>query len=180
MTLLRRSALLLVLAGAVVAGWASPAPAHAGGLVATDARSRVVSVSPPIPGLSVTAIEDGAKLRLVNGTPTPVAIPGGGPAAPAVVPAGHTSMWPDTRTTPVGRKIGPGESQPWSLVLDVAGVPVTVTGVLEGRRPPPFALWWAGTLALLALSGGLGAAVAGASVLRTLAAAQQTPSGDPA
>ncbi|WP_433362070.1 hypothetical protein ACQPZX_29685 [Actinoplanes sp. CA-142083] len=149
MTLFRRSALLFLLAGTVVAGWASPALAHAGGLVATDARSRVVSLSPQVPGLSVTTIEDGAKLRLVNGTSAPVAVPpGGGPATPTVIPAGRTSMWPDTRTSPVGKTVAPGESQTWSLTLDVAGVPITVTGVLEGHKPPLFAPWWAATLAL--------------------------------
>jgi hypothetical protein len=150
-TVVRRSALLLVLAGIVVAGWVSPALAHAGGLVATDARSRVVSVSPPVPGLSVAAIEEGAKLRLVNSTSSPVTVPpGGGPAVPAVIPPGHTATWPDTRTSPVGKKVAAGDSRPWSLTLGVAGSPVTVTGLLEGHPSPPAALWWAAAVALAA------------------------------
>jgi len=144
-TLPRRAAVLLLLTAAVLAGWASPALAHAGGLVATDAHSRVVSVSPSIPGLSVTTIEDGAELRLVNGTSTTVTVP----AAPVTVAAGHTAMWADPRTSPVGKKIGAGESRPWSLVLDVSGTVVTVDGVLEGAPRPVFAVWWAATLALV-------------------------------
>jgi hypothetical protein len=145
----RRIASLFVLVAAVLAGWASPALAHAGGLVATDAHSRVVSVSPPVPGLSVATIEDGAKLRLVNGTATAVTIPpGGGPAAPATVAAGHTAMWADTRTSPVGKRIGAGTARPWTLVLDVSGSAVEVNGVLEGAEPPVFVVWWAATSAL--------------------------------
>lgn len=149
MTVSRRGALLVVAVGVLLAGWASPALAHAGGLVAADARSRVVSVSPALPGLSVATVEDGAKLRLVNGTATAVAVTaGGGPGAPATIAAGHTSMWPDIRTSPVGKKVGAGQTRPWSLTLEVAGAPVVVTGVLEGYRRPVFALWWAAAIVL--------------------------------
>lgn len=134
--------MLLLLAAALLAGWASPALAHAGGLVATDARSRVVSVSPPIPGLSVSTIEDGAKLRLVNGTPAPV-------TGPVTVAPGHTVMWADPSASPVGKKIGAGESRPWSLVLEVSGTAVTVDGVFEGAGPPVPVVWWGSTLALV-------------------------------
>ncbi|MCU7726177.1 hypothetical protein ODJ79_20820 [Actinoplanes sp. KI2] len=148
--LVRRVVSLVGLVAVVLAGWASPASAHAGGLVATDARSRVVSVTPSVPGMSVATIEDGAKLRLVNGTASVVAIPpGGGPAAPATVAAGHTAMWADSRTSPVGKRIGAGAVRPWTLVLEVAGAAVTVTGVLEGASPPAFVVWWGATLALV-------------------------------
>jgi hypothetical protein len=134
---------------AVLFGWAAPAAAHAGGLVATDARGRVVSLTPAVAGLSVVAVEDGARLRLRNGTAFPVGVPaGGGPATPAVVPAGGEMTWADSRATPVGRQIGAGRRVPWSLVLDVGGTAVTVAGVLDGVPAPPAVLWWLAVVAV--------------------------------
>ncbi|GIM93428.1 hypothetical protein [Paractinoplanes toevensis] len=134
-----RFGLLLLFTCGVVLGWGAPAFAHAGGLVATDARSRVVSVTPPVAGLSVTAVEDGAKLRLVNGTALPVTVPG----LPVVTP-GDTLTWADTHSSPVGRRSG-GD---WSLTLDAGGTPVTVRGVFDHVPPPSFVPWWAFTVAL--------------------------------
>jgi hypothetical protein len=135
-----RSALVVLLAGAIVAGWAGPAAAHAGGLVATDARARVVALTPAAPGLTVEAVENGAKLRLTNSTGTPVAVrAGGGPATPAVVPAGGRLTWADTRSSPVGKRAGDA----WSLVLDAGDTAVTVTGDFTGAPPPAAAVWWA-------------------------------------
>jgi hypothetical protein len=143
----RRPALLVLLSGALVLGWAAPAAAHAGGLVASDARSRVVSVTPAVPGLEVTAIEDGARLRIRNHTPGPVTVPaGGGAATPAVVAAGAELTWVDTRGTPEGRKVSPGRSVGWSLVLDAAGTPVAVTGEMVGEMPPAPVPWWAAVI----------------------------------
>ena len=106
--------LLAVSTGLVLTG-ASPAAAHAGGLTATDARSRVVAVTPAVPGLGVTAIEDGARLRLRNGTPSAVTVPaGGGPATPAVVAPGKELTWIDARSTPDGRTVAAGRTQAWS------------------------------------------------------------------
>ena len=147
MRLLRRWGLpLLVSAGLLLAG-ASPAAAHAGGLTATDARGSVLAVTPAVPGLTVTAIEDGARLRLRNGTSSPVAVPaGGGAATPAVVAPGGERTWIDARSTPDGRTVEAGHRQAWSLVLDVGGVPVTVTGELVGERPPAPLPWWVAVL----------------------------------
>jgi hypothetical protein len=134
-----RAVLLLLVAGSIGLAWASPATAHAGGLVATDGRSRVVAVTPAVAGLSVAAIEDGARLRLRNDTGRPVGVPGGGgPATPFVVAASSAYTWADTRSTPVGRDAGD-----WSLVLDVGGTPVTVTGVVSTSAPPSPWPWWA-------------------------------------
>ena len=144
--LLRSATLLILSVGAVFAG-ASPAGAHAGGLTATDARSRVVALTPAVPGLTVTAIEDGARLRLRNGTALPVMVPGGGGAAtPAVVAPGGELTWIDARSTPDGRRVGPGRTQTWSLRLETGGTPVTVTGELVGERPPAPLPWWAAVL----------------------------------
>ncbi|MGX6600630.1 hypothetical protein ACWKSP_00615 [Micromonosporaceae bacterium Da 78-11] len=149
MIVLRRSSLLIIVIGALSTGWATPAAAHAGGLVATDARSRVVSVTPAVPGLLVEAIEDGARLRLRNGGTTPVGVPaGGGPATPAVVAPGRELIWADTRSTPVGRDLGAGRTRAWTLVLDAGGSPVTVTGELTGQDPPGPIGWWAAVVVL--------------------------------
>ncbi|GIE99365.1 hypothetical protein [Paractinoplanes rishiriensis] len=149
--LLRRLGLLLVAAGCLVAGWPAPAQAHAGGLVATDARGSLVSVTPAVPGLSVTALEDGHRLRLVNGTGAPVVVPGGGGAGtPVTVAAGDTLTWMDARSTPAGRQVAPGQSVPWSFVLDAGGTPVTVQGLLVGSAAPAAPIWWALTVAVAA------------------------------
>ncbi|GLY06475.1 MULTISPECIES: hypothetical protein [Actinoplanes] len=140
---------LAVAAGLISAG--GPAAAHAGGLTATDAQGTVVSVSPAVPGLTVEAIENGARLRLHNATATPVTVsPGGGTATPAVAAPGTTLTWMDTRCTPDGRSVAPGAVVPWTITLTAGGTPVTVTGVLTGGRPPLSPLWWAAVLAVAA------------------------------
>lgn len=135
----RRAGLLVLVAVAVVLGWAGPALAHAGGLVATDARSRVVALEPAVPGLTVAAIEDGAKLRLVNGTGLPVSVPG----RPAAVAPGESLTWAVPAASPVGHRGGA-----WSLTLDAGGSPVVVRGVFDPVPPPRFVPWWAGVVAL--------------------------------
>ncbi|BCY12826.1 hypothetical protein L3i22_079140 [Actinoplanes sp. L3-i22] len=134
----RRLAVLALVAGAIVLGAAGPASAHAGGLVATDARSRVVAITPAIPGLTVVAIEDGAKLRLTNDTGGPITIGG----IDRVVAPGSALTWADSRSTPENKNIDFGRTADWSLPLDANGTPVTVTGVLTGERPPNPLPWW--------------------------------------
>ena len=139
--------LLLVSTGLLLLSGPSPAAAHAGGLTATDARGRVVAVSPAVPGLTVTAIEDGARLRLRNATAFPVAVPaGGGPATPAVVAPGDELTWIDSRSTPSGHEVAPGRTEAWSMVLDVGGRQVSVSGELIGETPPAALPWWAAVL----------------------------------
>ncbi|GIF14514.1 hypothetical protein [Actinoplanes teichomyceticus] len=141
---LRRAAVLVAVAGVVVLGAAGPAAAHAGGLVATNASSRVVAITPAVPGLRVLAIEDGAKLRLTNDTGGPVTVRGGGGAGtPATVATGNELTWADSRSTPEGRRIPPGRTADWSLTVEAGGTAVTVTGVLTGERPPNPLPWWA-------------------------------------
>ncbi|GAA1637603.1 hypothetical protein [Actinoplanes couchii] len=133
---------LAVVAGTLVVT-GGPVAAHAGGLTATDARGRVVAVSPSVPGLTVETIEAGARLRLRNDTGSPITInPGGGTAAPAVVAPGTEVTWIDTRATPDGRTVPASRTVPWTLTLDAAGTPVTVTGELVGEKRPRPAVWW--------------------------------------
>jgi hypothetical protein len=134
---------VLVTVAGLLAVAGGPAAAHAGGLTATDARGRVVSVTPAVPGLEITAIEDGARLRLRNGTPGPVTVkPGGGTATPAVIPPGGELTWIDERSTPDGRSIAAGETVPWTIPLDAAGTTVVVTGALLGEPRPAAPPWW--------------------------------------
>ncbi|MEV6300060.1 hypothetical protein AB0M02_11720 [Actinoplanes sp. NPDC051861] len=144
----RRVLLLVLVISGIVLGAATPAAAHAGGLTATDSRGRVVSVTPAIPGLRVTAIENGARLRLRNGTGAPVTVTAGG----STVAAGEELIWIDERATPDGRAVRAGETLEWTVLLDANGTPVTVTGTLTGEDPPLAPLWWAATaLTLIAL-----------------------------
>jgi hypothetical protein len=145
------ASLLVITAGLLLAA-AAPAAAHAGGLTAKDARSRVVRVTPAVPGLVVTAIEDGARLRLRNGTSSPVTVPaGGGAATPVVVAPGDELTWIDTRSTPDGRTVPAGGTQAWSLILDAGGKPVTVTGEFVGEHPPAPLPWWVAVLVTAAV-----------------------------
>jgi hypothetical protein len=136
----------------------APARAHAGGLTATDSRGRVVAIAPAVPGLDVVAIENGARLRLRNGTGVPVTIPP--PVALAVAPdsgearvapgfsevviaPGETVTWIDERATPDGRRVPAGTTVAWTVPLDVGGTAVTVHGELTGFAAPRSWLWWA-------------------------------------
>ncbi|WP_328477516.1 hypothetical protein OHA21_24705 [Actinoplanes sp. NBC_00393] len=141
---LGRLGAVLLVSGVALAGAAGPADAHAGGLTATDSRGRVVTVTPAVPGLDVVAIEDGARLRLRNGTTGPVTVvAGGGSATPAVVAPGDELTWIDERATPDGRAVPAGEVVPWTVPLDANGTSVLVTGELVGEQGPAPALWWA-------------------------------------
>ncbi|GGN75276.1 hypothetical protein GCM10010112_46330 [Actinoplanes lobatus] len=135
---MRRIVVALVTIGCTLVVTGGPAAAHAGGLTATDSRGHVVSITPALPGLEVVAIEDGARLRLRNGTGGPVTIPAGATVAPG---AEHT--WTDERATPDGRTVAAGRTVPWTITLDADGTPVTVDGVLVGEERPPAAPWWA-------------------------------------
>ncbi|MEV6342715.1 hypothetical protein [Actinoplanes sp. NPDC051851] len=137
---MRRLLVLPAVVAAVLLGSAAPASAHAGGLVATDARSEVVAVTPAVPGLTVRTIEDGARVRLVNHTGAVVTAPAG-----AVRPGGEL-IWVESRVSPVGRRTD-GD---WSFTLDANGTLVTVTGVFVAEEPPAPLPWWLAAVAAAA------------------------------
>lgn len=117
--------------------------AHAGGLSPSGVRSVVVSVSPAVPGLSVSTIEDGARLLVRNDTGWPVDIPPGDSQTDGLsVPAGESRTWIDSRTTSLGRGLG---SATWTLPMKVDDVPVRVSGEFLAEPAPPALLWWAAT-----------------------------------
>jgi hypothetical protein len=75
---LLRAGLVLLLAGMVVTLGAGPAAAHAvgNGVTASNYRTNVLSISPPVPGLEVRAVDVGNQLQLVNRTGQEVTVLG--------------------------------------------------------------------------------------------------------
>jgi hypothetical protein len=122
----------------------SPAWAHAGGLSPTGVRSVAHPVTPAVPGLTVTAIEDGARLLVRNDTGSAVEIPpGDGQDVPVSVPVGESFTWIDGRTTTQERDLGSATTAPWSVPMRVGAVSVTVTGEFVAEPPPAAPGWWA-------------------------------------
>ena len=73
---MRRLALVVIVAGAVIAP-ATPASAHGGDAPGSTAyRTTVTGLSTPEKGLSVRAVEGGARLELTNETGHPVEVLG--------------------------------------------------------------------------------------------------------
>ena len=95
----------------------------------TGVRGVVLDVTPAVPGLTVTAIEDGARLLVRNETGTAVDVPpGDGQAVPVPVPPGATVTWIDARATTLDRDLGAAATRPWT---------VPVTGPLHASCWPP-------------------------------------------
>jgi hypothetical protein len=125
--------------------------AHAGGLSPAGVRSVVRTVSPAVPGLTVSTIEDGARLLVRNDTGSALEIPaGGGQADPISVPAGESLTWIDGRATTLERDLGTATTAPWSIAMTwgTGTVPVTVTGQFVAEPAPGALAWWAGTAAI--------------------------------
>jgi hypothetical protein len=123
-------AVLPMAAGSAAAHDADPAPPAVAGLPVVRA------VEPAVPGLAVTVIEGGARLRLDNATAGPVDVrPPAGAARTGepVLPAGGSAAWADPRlAAPV-----PG----WTLPLLVDGRSVAVRGGWSwAARPGPGAM----------------------------------------
>lgn len=144
MSVVRRGVSALALALVVLLTAISPAAAHAGGLSPTGVRGVVLDVSPRVPGLTVRAIEDGARLEVRNATATAVRVPaGGGQKRPVTVPAGTTRTWIDARATTLDRDLGDADRTTWSVPLTAGGTSVTVTGEHVAEPAPPALPWWA-------------------------------------
>jgi hypothetical protein len=130
-------AVLPMAAGSAAAHDADPAPPAVAGLPVVRA------VEPAVPGLAVTVIEGGARLRLDNATAGPVDVrPPAGAARTGepVLPAGGSAAWADPRlAAPV-----PG----WTLPLLVDGRSVAVRGGWSWPPDPAPAPWWALTTAV--------------------------------
>lgn len=153
MSAVRRGVSALVLTLVIVLAASSPASAHAGGLSPSAVRGDVVAVTPAVPGLTVSTIEDGARLRVRNTTGQSVTVPAGGGQATAVtVPDGETRTWIDGRATTLERDLGDATTERWTVPMTVGTEPVTVTGEFIAGQPPNALVWWAlaaGTAAAL-------------------------------
>ncbi|GAY12451.1 hypothetical protein [Pseudonocardia sp. N23] len=148
-TWLRRAGATSVLAVVLLPLGTTTASAHAAGLDPQPVLPRVVALEPAVPGLAVSVVEYGARLRIDNGTTAPVDVAPAGQARtvePVVAP-GTTGRWVDPRVTAAGRDDGPGPVV-WSIPLTVGGTAVVVRG--ETTRPPaPSPLpWWLLTAAV--------------------------------
>lgn len=114
---------------------------------------RVLAVEPAVPGLVVTVIEGGLRLRIDNGTDVPVDVapPVDAPrgAEPVIAP-GRAAAWPDTRL----------DAASWTLPLQVGEVAVTVVGDRVRPAAPDPVPWWALTVGAALLTFALGATAA--------------------
>jgi hypothetical protein len=135
--------------------------AHAGGLTSATNEPSVLAVQPPVPGLSVTVVEFGARLLLVNDTGQRVDVlpePGTQLNALPSAPPGERRLWADPRVAAAAAAPAPPDGRlDWRIPLRVGDTPVTVLGQQTWPPPPAAGLWW-GLLALcVAVPAGLAA-----------------------
>lgn len=144
-------ALCAVLVGPGVA-WA-----HAGGLTSSSNEPVVVGAQPPVPGLRVTVVEFGARLRLDNQTGQRVTVlppPGSMINTLPVVDPDGSALWSDPRiVAAAGRPRPPDARSPWEIPLRVGDTPVAVVGEQRWPPPPDPVRWWLLTLAAAVLPG---------------------------
>ncbi len=115
----RTLARVIVLLGSIgigLVGAAGTAAAHGSGGLGPEAHMpQVRGLDPPVPGLTVTVIESGARLRIDNRTGAAVDVlpPTGAPrTAEPVVAAGSTARWADPRVSAAAGRSGPGRGPP--------------------------------------------------------------------
>ncbi|WP_232660874.1 hypothetical protein [Pseudonocardia sp. TRM90224] len=136
----------------LVPAGATPAWAHAGGLSSTASEARVLAVEPAVPGLTVEAVEFGARLRLLNGTAAPVAVD------QRVVPPGAQLIWSEPRVAAAAADRPPAGRAEWTVPLDVDGRQVLVRGEQFWPPAPPAWLWIGIAIVLVIGIGAAGAA----------------------
>jgi hypothetical protein len=130
---------VLPLAAGSAAAHGDPAPPVADGLPV------VLGVEPAVPGLVVTVIDGGARLRLDNATPGPVEVrppDGAARAGEPVVAAGASAAWTDPRLA--------APTAEWAVPLLVDGAPAAVRGGWSWPPAPAPAPWWALAVAVAA------------------------------
>lgn len=139
---------------------ASPAWAHSSGLSAEHSLPRVVALDPPVPGLTVSVVEGGARFQIVNATPDAVRVlppDGMAPAEEPVVEPGGRAHWSDRRVAAASAQ-RPADGAPvaWSVPLVAGSEPVTLRGETVWPPAPAGWLWWGATLLVAAGTAVLG------------------------
>ncbi|MFD1238087.1 hypothetical protein ACFQ34_32820 [Pseudonocardia benzenivorans] len=166
----RRLCGVFVLAVVLLPAGAVAASAHSGGLEPQPVLPQVVAVEPAVPGLQVSVVEYGARLRIDNGTGSPVDVAPAGSARtvePVVAP-GTTARWADPRVAGADGGAGP-EPVGWSVPLTVGDTAVVVRGETVRPPAPSPGPWWLLTAAVAAA-----ATVLGSLAVRRRAAAIAT------
>jgi len=156
-------AIVGLLAALLTAAPATPATAH--GQDAPTAKNLKVVVNPvAVAGVTVRAVEAGARLELTNHSAATVEILGSyGEPFLRVRPDGvdeHTGAgWRATSDRPVVRWHEERAGAPgWSVPLLVDGVPAAIRGTVVVPPAPPVTAWWTATL-VLAIAGVLAARI---------------------
>ncbi|CAL9562434.1 hypothetical protein SUDANB95_04624 [Actinosynnema sp. ALI-1.44] len=118
----------------LMAGFPSPAHAHAGGLTPQNQLSRVVGIEPPLDGVSARMVNHGSQLEIGNGTARALTV------GDVVVGPGETKRFRDERTL----------RAQWEVPVEGS----VVKGVVESH-PPPNAWLWLALVVGLGLAGAL-------------------------
>jgi hypothetical protein len=133
--------------------------AHAGGLESSANEPVVLGLQPAVPGLTVSVVEAGARLRLVNDTGQRVSVlppPGSVINALPVVDPGDSALWSDPRIVAASAEPRPPDARlDWRVPLRIGvGADVRAAELVGEQRwpPPPDAgLWWLATAGALVL-----------------------------
>jgi hypothetical protein len=129
-----------------------------GGVEPSNYRTRVLAVRPPVPGLSVEAVDAGTRLRLANGGPEDVVVLGYRSEPWLRVPPGGVVSWHDRRARwdadepPAQVRRAPGSAHvvipEWTVPLRTGGQLVEVIGEVRWVPGPPPLPWLAGAAVL--------------------------------
>jgi hypothetical protein len=138
---------------------AGSAWAHAGGLTSSSSEPVVLGIEPAVPGLAVSVVEFGARLRVDNRTSARVSvlpIPGSVVnALPAVAP-GASAYWADPRVAFAAAQSSPPDGRlAWMIPLRVADDQVSVLGEQRWPPSPAAGLWWLLLAVLVAIPAGV-------------------------
>lgn len=125
---------------------AGEAWAHAGGLTSSTSEPVVLGIEPAVPGLDVSVVEFGARLRVDNGTNAPLSVmptPGSVVNALPKVAPGASAYWADPRVAFAAAQPRPANGRlAWTIPLRVGEDEVTVLGEQKWPPPPAAGLWW--------------------------------------
>lgn len=125
---------------------AGEAWAHAGGLTSSSSEPVVLGIEPAVPGLDVSVVEFGARLRIDNGTRTRVTVlptPGSVVNALPTVGPGASALWADPRVAFAAAQPSPPDGRmAWTIPLRVGEDAVSVLGEQRWPPPPATGLWW--------------------------------------